>query len=352
MMLDEQRLTSVLHELADREQFSPPPTQRVLDRVRPRATAARRRVGWSLAGTGVLAAAAAAALVLGAGTAPVPTPDRAPTGQEILLAAAEGAERAPATPKRYWVVKTTLVVRYLVNAGYHVTDRQVVQEWKAQLPRDLSWTGSLNLGAKPSTPDDEAAWRADGSPTEWRMGPVRLSTASESARVVEHPTGGGDYFGESEVSLAEIRSLPADPEALKRWGERRINRQSIMPTDTDVHFATAITLLTSAPAAPAVRAAAFRLLASLPGVRNEGKVRDALGRTGTRIVVAYGDRQHEAIVDEAAGQILASKGNREPRNDCAGSDQQDRCDGKVTGVPDSYFEVEYSDGPPRPPTTR
>jgi hypothetical protein len=24
----------------------------------------------------------------------------------------------------------------------------------------------------------------------------------------------------------------------------------------------------------------------------------------------------------------------------------------VTGVPDSYFEVEYSDGPPRPPTTR
>lgn len=67
-----------------------------------------------------------------------------------------------------------------------------------------------------------------------------------------------------------------------------------------------------------MRAAAFRLLASLPGVRNEGKVRDALGRTGTRIVVAHGDRQHEAIVDEAAGQILASN----------------------------------SDGPPRPPTTR
>lgn len=350
MMLDEQRLTSALHELADREQFSPPPTRRVLDRVRPRA--ARRRVGWSLAGTGVLAAAAAAAVVLGSGTAPEPEPDRAPTGQEILLAAAEGAERARETPKRYWVVKTTMAARLLVNAGYHVTDRRVVQEWKAQRPGDTSWTGTLSLGARPSTPDDEAAWRADGSPTEWRMGPLRLSTAAEPAEVAEHPSGGGGYFGESEVSLAEIRSLPADPEALKRWGARRINRQSIMPTDTDVHFATAITLLTSTPAAPAVRAAAFRLLASLPGVRNEGKVRDAHGRTGTRIVVAHGDRQHEAIVDEAAGQILAAKGNREPRNDCAGSDQQERCDGNVSGVMDSYYEVGYSDGPPRPPTAR
>ncbi|MEJ3745683.1 hypothetical protein WEI85_20620 [Actinomycetes bacterium KLBMP 9797] len=59
------------------------------------------------------------------------------------------------------------------------------------------------------------------------------------------------------------------------------------------------------PAAPAVRAAAFRPLADTPGVRAEGQVQDARGRTGPRIAYETQGELGEIVIDEAAVQILS-----------------------------------------------
>lgn len=72
-----------------------------------------------------------------------------------------------------------------------------------------------------------------------------------------------------------------------------------------------MTQLLDVPAPPEVRAAAFTVLAEIPGVRSMGKVKDADGRLGLRIELTHtsGDvvEHHQLILDSASHQILSSR---------------------------------------------
>jgi hypothetical protein len=132
-------------------------------------------------------------------------------------------------------------------------------------------------------------------------------------------TGVG-YGWEAEFSPAEIRNLPTDPAALRRALEakRKKNATEPGPIGEDYVFAATVGLLARAPATPAQMAAAYRLLASLPGVELAGTATDSEGRTGMLIrqpaaKVPTGEsrrvRDVELIVDQQTYQVLAVTDN-------------------------------------------
>ena len=60
------------------------------------------------------------------------------------------------------------------------------------------------------------------------------------------------------------------------------------------------------PVSTAVRAAAFRLLADMPGVRSLGQVTDPLGRQGVAVAIPYPREELRVIFDPATGTHLAN----------------------------------------------
>jgi hypothetical protein len=79
-------------------------------------------------------------------------------------------------------------------------------------------------------------------------------------------------------------------------------------------------LLILAPAPPMVRAAAFRLLATLQGMKVLGKMQDPLGREGIGLIVtnpsirAGGPYQDRFIIDPTSSKILAVGTQNGPGN--------------------------------------
>jgi hypothetical protein len=197
-----------------------------------------RPSGWLAGGVGLTAAATAVAVtaVLSA-TSPTGTTNGhavagPPTGRQILLAAAAAAAARPAGSGKYWYVKTADKVRGEAATVYQ------------------SWTGR-----------DGQTWIGVGH------GPVSRE---------DHASGLWPGLG-GTVTLAQIRHLPASPAALKAWVTawivRHVNAADVAagkPIRISARQAdiagSLISLLYQAPASPAVRSAAFRVLASLPGV--------------------------------------------------------------------------------------
>jgi hypothetical protein len=72
-------------------------------------------------------------------------------------------------------------------------------------------------------------------------------------------------------------------------------------------------MLLDTPAEPKVRAAAFRILADLPGVRGLGTVRDDSGRSGQGVEFTDGTYTERLIIDTATHLILANKVSSGPK---------------------------------------
>jgi hypothetical protein len=276
-------------------------------RSAPRRGAPRRLV---LAGAGLIAIAAVTAAVAlhpTADTGPAPAPAAngptptagsgsaeagAPTTGNILLMAANRADTTLIQPARYWVLRRT-----------NGNERQAVidEQWLATRPDD------------PST----AYVRPPSGP--WSVRPLEGHTSENNFLLA------GRTFG-----VAELAALPTDPDALKAklltWHEQE--------SETWFLFFSGAALVMELPVPAAVRAAAYRMLAALPGIVTLGQGTDALGRTG--IAVAYsrrGDGGHigeqRLIVDPATGRALT---------------QESWTDGKRVSYT-AVLKAEFADGP-------
>ncbi|MEV0153852.1 CU044_5270 family protein [Micromonospora sp. NPDC050686] len=286
-----------------------------------------------LASVGVTVAAVTAAAVALAlpGAAPRKAPDAAPAvaspatqapmdSSRLLLVAAERSDKAPPAGGRYLTIQTESGFAVPVEAAdgtYTMFDRTGGQYWLASSSADSSWAMSQSLGAAPATPSDEAAWRRNGSPAVIRITkpkPFDLQTAA--GKVHGNTVDAAHLFalGDRNVSQAQLDALPTDPAALRgALLSRYDGGGGDMPTDRDQWLLTvAASVVIDLPVSNEVRAATYRMLAALPGVRGLGSVHDMHGRPGQAVAFTQdspGNGRFEVrlIIDPNTGQALAKE---------------------------------------------
>ncbi|GAA4618312.1 hypothetical protein GCM10023195_82220 [Actinoallomurus liliacearum] len=250
----------------------------------PRRTHARRPVVIGAALTAVAGATAVAVVIgttgggggsVGGGSSHAPSSPTHSTaslsGRQVLLAAASTAERAPAGSGTYWHVK----IEYTKSSG-GTTGASAIETW---------------------TRRDGRSWAKTGSPTS----PVKENGGKNGY------WNDGFTVGDTQLSFQQIQRLPADPSALKKW----ITHHSSLMRDVgkghgsvsadQVVSGALIGLLEMTPAPPAVRAAAFRALASLPEVRNLGRVDGGQG-----LLITQSDGTSRLVLDPATSRIRSS----------------------------------------------
>jgi hypothetical protein len=136
------------------------------------------------------------------------------------------------------------------------------------------------------------------------------------------------YFGDYSPTLAQFQALPSQSAALAAAVRRaalaqeqmsqvpsgkkiQFWKESGLPTLGQDMFGVYMQLLKWDPIAPQVRAAVFRDLATLPGVKSAGPMSDPLGRPGFGIAMASSQGQagrqagEEEILVVALGPRLA-----------------------------------------------
>jgi hypothetical protein len=305
-------------------------------RARPAMVAGRRTWRWAAVG-GVAAAGLAVALVIGT-TPGVPSslpvvavqgsPPNAVTsdGHDILLVAAERVEGTPPASGRYLINQTRYGTVYEVGPAddrYQVVDWQRADTWIAQDPDAQSWYISQALGAEPLTATDRAAWQRDGEPATWAdattvdgADPEGRSISTTGRPPFGNPIGTGAQsfaLGDRNVTQQELDALPTDPARLRSTLLGYFaGGGGDLPSDPDRWlFTVGSSIVVDLPVSPAVRAAAYRMLDGLHGVRDLGSVQDADGRTGQAVAVVDDTRngtfESRLVIDPASGRPLAQE---------------------------------------------
>ncbi|MFI6796685.1 CU044_5270 family protein [Streptosporangium canum] len=306
-------LTEV-RELYGRPDDDPFAKTRVQARMR---AATRRRLPWQVGVAGLATAAAVAAAVFVPGlttSAPALSPSAGIStttlsGHSILLAAATRAEAAP--EGAYWHLKRLYTMRWAKPYGkegdtYQLESSTIAEEWISKEGR--AWSGSRKLATRPL---DVEAWRRDGSPAEWKVEDGGFSTSPGEGKLAPHK--GRQKFplleGE-QLTLEEIKALPADPEALKNRMLEAFRASGIAEeyvVDDNLPKVLA-SLLYELPTSPEVRGAAYRALAALPSVRVEGDTTDPRGRPGIAVTFPIQHdqpTQGKLIIDRDTSMVLA-----------------------------------------------
>jgi hypothetical protein len=290
------------------------------------------------------------------------------SARQVLLTAAEHVSGGPASGN-YWRVR--LVGGYTFPAGttahpYDITVTTSADQWNPRTPGVKEWAIFQNLGARPATPADEAPWRAAGSPQSWHSGkaarlksgwpggyPVQwmdtlAATTSPSpttaSSTVSDGTVGyveGDLAG---LDAAQFSAMPtSEPGILKvldgYYAQLRYCNQNPgqCSTKDQIIWAEAVMLLQD-PVSPQVRAATFKVMAGLPGVRTLGLMTDPLGRTGYALAPAGQDPNADPqdfnplrviLVDPQTGSLLATEElGPMPRSlHCLSFDSKNHCAG-------------------------
>lgn len=227
----------------------------------------------------------------------------------LLLAGVSAAPASADAPKgAYWRVETTFTTTHPhpVGSGYHLTERNVSVDWLS--PQGKSYSGLRELGARPATKKDEAAWRADGSPATWayRTEGMKIRLSTRPGKGTLHPVEEdvpAFRLGEKNVTYEQLQTLPTDAEALRKqlaaevsaWiDEAAEEAKTTAPKATKnewlVNFdryvaGRAIDLLYTVPVPDKVRAAAYQVLKTTKGVTDLGRAKDPLGRPGQKFAL-------------------------------------------------------------------
>ncbi|MFI0448934.1 CU044_5270 family protein [Actinomadura sp. 6N118] len=294
----------------------------------------------SLAAVTAVAAGSVAVLTLpsdpvGTGTGGPGKAGTVPAPGNALLVAATSAEKGKVG--KYW--HSRLIIGEIFAVGKSAADHykvDYVQRSEGWVGRNGNgWWGNQDLPARPWTAQDKQKWQAAGSPAQVEApsaeGPIVLFLKNENTGMAVRPNPDQSFHG---LTPKQFAALPAEPAKLQEalldlkdhWQAyapdgpkqpmRTLRGKARIRALSDV----AGTLLSTAPASPAVRAAAYRMLATLPGVKAEGRTTDPLGRTGTVISLPVattmplglytapkqlGTYRRQWIIDPATGALMA-----------------------------------------------
>lgn len=242
--------------------------------------------------TAVTASSPSPSRIQNGAVAPVPGKPPAPiraslTAKDVLLRAAAGAAAATAAG-RYWVVYD--VNAYLTAAGPDATPFAAYQRytpetyWDARSSDDRSWVlPATGYTMAPASAGAAAAWRANGSP--------RLASTTGQQQAWWQTGGAVGLFGNANLTFAQFQALPSGTAGLAAAIAKEIKSERIQAGTAGAYqrmFEICTQLLKWDPITPAVRAATFRVLATIPGVSLVGEITDPLGRTGYGIAFDTG----------------------------------------------------------------
>ena len=125
--------------------------------------------------------------------------------------------------------------------------------------------------------------------------------------------------GVKPVTAQQIEALPTDPAKLRAYLAAGAARGATAEEINYTVFNAAGRLLFEMPSPPKLRGAALRVLSALPGTEFKENVKDAIGRTGTQITMAwpktvagarktlYDDGGTSYIIDASTGRLLSSQ---------------------------------------------
>ncbi|MEU5996135.1 CU044_5270 family protein [Spirillospora sp. NPDC047418] len=317
--MDEMRMISTLLDERPSERSVEEGRARLEREVRSRRRAPRFSMPrWSIAAPVLAAGTVAAVTAIAVGMSSGTTPDTTGpvSARTVLLSAASTVERAPLTQGKYWHVVSQERARVIVGKGMFDSTSQT--GWWDAGPGREAWSATRSLGSRYLGPAPK------GGPTVVDNGgkpqPER-TTDSGPTGWTKVKVPGGHAFRLQEwgsVTPPDVRELPEDPQGLKTFLAQALKRSvradggSIDPAEW--LFANAQKIGTT-PASPKTLGAAYRLLATDPGLRVVGQVTDPLGRKGTAIArpVAEGGQGEEwLVIDPATGRMLAHEDVRKP----------------------------------------
>jgi hypothetical protein len=209
-----------------------------------------------------------------------------PTAAQVLTALAQAAAAQPAQSGKY--LRVSVFVGNLGVSGpnehpYIIDQRDSLSTtWYpvSSGAKVVAYANTEQTSALP-TPGAVAAWQADGKP----------ALPHRAAKEVFYPDfAGGDiglpYFGGETLTAAQYQSLPASTADLKAAIEHAVQAMpaplpgQLSRTEDQGIFGVCLALLEHDPVTSAERAAALRVLATLPGIQYEGTLTDRLGREG------------------------------------------------------------------------
>jgi hypothetical protein len=303
--------------LDENEDTRPDPASIMAHPQRPVARPASRRrlvVATALAVAGAVIVGGISARTKEPGSTPpatgTTTGTPAPaTARALLLAAAEQTTQ-DSSNGRYWRIAIEQGERLEVGPAsrpYAILRKVSEERWLPTGQQAAGAVAARMLGARPVGAADEAAWKADGSPRQWRQGDVVITMAGGPRGVKTAPAGAaGLWLAGAPVTMKQLAALPSDPAALRKWLLARLDTAAEGPADY-LLFVAGQALVTELPVRPAVRAATYRMLADLPGVRLFGAVLDQHGRAGTAVGYLRNGSETRLIVDGADGQALAQE---------------------------------------------
>jgi hypothetical protein len=296
---------------------------------------ARRPLARSAAVAATLLAAAVAVTTLvpsEPGTRGVtPGPEGVLPARRVLFSAALAAEAQPATTGRWWHTERRHAAMVPFEAGddygaFSLVEEGAIANWSPARGTQ-AWAG----GTKPyyhfPTPQDEVNWRRAGEP--FKPGPSggkrpglvqrhRDPRALEQPLVPQHRVQGPRFWvlGRTSLTVGDVRRLPTTPAALQRklLSMRVPEPHGDRDTDAKAQWLWSETpnLLAEWPLTPRTRAAAYRMLAGLPGIRSVGRVTDPLGRSGVAVArtehdQGFGTAERQLVFDSDTSAFLASQ---------------------------------------------
>ncbi|MFD8559855.1 CU044_5270 family protein [Streptosporangium canum] len=284
---------------------------RPVGRSRPARRSARARLSrWGAFGVGLLGAAAAMAVVIGGSGTPEPKPVL--SASQILLAAADSVSTTPQDGK-YWVRSGVNGREQRDPTGaYTIRSDQSIEIWLPRAAGQKTWVIRQDLGAKPATPKDEAAWRAAGSPASWTFPgttpALTLKIGPGERDALRDASGKALTLLNTPMTPETLSRLPTTPEGLRGYLEKLVTKAyGAERVDMNAElFETGSRLIMNLPTSPEVRAATYRMLAALPGATAQGAAADPLGRVGQAVSRPGGPgEEYRLVVDTATGQPLA-----------------------------------------------
>ncbi|MEO3978541.1 CU044_5270 family protein [Streptomyces sp. CAU 1734] len=286
----------------------------------PRPARQLPRLRWGIGLVGVAAAGALAVTLLPADSgaparAGAPAPGTGPvTGRDFLLAAAERVEsRGKNTTGAYWYTEERSGNFIPVpgkdgKPAYLVDDRTQNRQWLAR-NEHKRWSDTAGTGVRPAFAKDERAWRAAGSPKNWDLWGIggKLKWDAFGLVAQDAPGGSGDTMPMGDISIKDVQALPTDVDKLRKRLRELVDKEYNAPEKhlRELVQRKAFEVAVHMPAGPALRAAAYRLLAEEPGVRALGEITDRSGRKGYGVgLPAWGATQQQIILDKRNGAPL------------------------------------------------